>query len=91
MVSRADQATPVRAAFARTDGIAAGSVTPPVPRVATALLEGTLTCPPDSQAAYDTINRTRDNVHAVPNADALVGGTTATNLDVQDAADTTAI
>ena len=49
-------------------------------------MEGTLTSPPDSSAAYDTINRTRDNVHAVPNADALVGGTTATNLDVQDAA-----
>ncbi|HEY2795633.1 MAG TPA: MMPL family transporter, partial [Micromonosporaceae bacterium] len=86
VVSGADQATQVRAAFAGTDGIAAGSVTPPRTQGGTALMEGTLTNPPDSRAAYDTINRIRDNVHAVPNADALVGGTTATNLDVQNAA-----
>ncbi len=86
VVSGADQVTQVRAAFAGTDGIAAGSVTPPRTQGGTALMEGTLTNPPDSRAAYDTIKRIRDNVHAVPNADALVGGTTATNLDVQDAA-----
>ena len=86
VVSAADQATQVRAAFAGTNGIAAGSVTPPRTQGGTALMEGTLTSPPDSSAAYDTIDRVRGNVHAVPNADALVGGTTATNLDVQDAA-----
>jgi len=86
VVSGADQATQVRAAFAGTDGIAAGSVTPPRTSGGTALMEGTLTSPPDSHAAYNTIDRVRSNVHAVPNADALVGGTTATNLDVQDAA-----
>jgi putative drug exporter of the RND superfamily len=86
VVSGVDQATQVRAAFAGTDGIAAGSVTPPRTQGGTALMEGTLTSPPDSSAAYDTIGRVRGNVHAVPNADALVGGTTATNLDVQNAA-----
>ena len=51
-----------------------------------AYLEGTLTSPPDSQAAYDTIDRARAALHAVPGADALVGGNTAVNLDVQRAA-----
>ena len=48
-----------------------------------AYLEGTLTAAPDSQAAYETIDRVRAAVHAVPGADALVGGNTAVNLDVQ--------
>jgi putative drug exporter of the RND superfamily len=51
-----------------------------------AYLEGTLTAPPDSQAAYATIDRAREAVHAVPGADAMVGGNTAINLDVQRAA-----
>jgi predicted RND superfamily exporter protein len=38
--------------------------------------------PPDSQAAYTTVDRARAAVHAVPGAHALVGGTTAINLDV---------
>jgi RND superfamily putative drug exporter len=49
-------------------------------------VEGTLTSAPDSQAAYATIDRVRAAVHAVPGANALVGGTTAINLDVQRAA-----
>ena len=49
-------------------------------------LEGTLTSPPDSQAAYSTIDRVRAAVHSVPGAAALVGGNTAVNLDVQRAA-----
>ena len=52
-------------------------------RAVYAYLEGTLTDPPDSQAAYDTVDRVRDAVHAVPGADAKVGGNTAVNLDVQ--------
>jgi RND superfamily putative drug exporter len=86
VVSAADQATKVRSAFAGTNGIVAASVTTPRVQGGTALIEGTLTSPPDSPAAYDTIERVRDNVHAVPDADALVGGATATNLDVQQAA-----
>jgi RND superfamily putative drug exporter len=71
---------PLRSAFAATRGIA--SVTPPAARAGHAYLEGTLTSPPDSQAAYATIDRVRSAVHAVPAADAKVGGTTAINLDV---------
>lgn len=37
----------------------------------------------DSKAAYDTIARLRTAVHAVPGADALVGGQSAATLDVQ--------
>jgi putative drug exporter of the RND superfamily len=45
------------------------------------VVEGTLIPPPDSQAAYTTIDRARSNVHRVPGADALVGGATAIALD----------
>jgi putative drug exporter of the RND superfamily len=73
----------LRSALAATPGIAA--VTPPVTAGGYAYLEGTLTAPPDSQAAYATIDRVRAAVHAVPGAGALVGGGTAVNLDVQRA------
>jgi putative drug exporter of the RND superfamily len=76
-------AGPLRAAFAATPGIA--HVTPPVTRAGSVYLQGTLTSPPDSQAAYNTIDRARAAVHAVPRAHALVGGTTAVNLDVNRA------
>jgi len=76
-------ATALRAAFAATPGFA--RVTPPVTRAGYAYLEGTLTSPPDSQVAYATIDRTRAAVHAVPNAHALVGGTTAISLDAAHA------
>ena len=80
VIGNASAAAPLRSAFAATPGIA--SVTPPAARAGHAYLEGTLTSPPDSQAAYATIDRVRSAVHAVPGADALVGGTTAINLDV---------
>ena len=73
----------LRSAFAATPGIA--SVTPPAVRAGYAYLEGTLTAPPDSQAAYDTIDRVRSAVHALPGANAEAGGVTAVNLDVKRA------
>ncbi len=48
-------------------------------------VEATLTSAPDSQAAYDTVDRARAVVHAIPGANAIVGGNTAVNLDVQRA------
>jgi RND superfamily putative drug exporter len=54
-------------------------------RAGHAYLTGTLTTAPDSQAAYNTIDRVRTAVHAVPGANALVGGNTAINLDVKNA------
>jgi RND superfamily putative drug exporter len=50
-----------------------------------AYLEATLTSAPDSQAAYTTIDQARTAVHAIPGADAFVGGGTAINLDVSHA------
>ena len=77
-------AAPLRAAFAATPGIA--NVTPPVVRGGWVYLQGTLTVPPDGQAANATIDRVRATVHAVPGAHALVGGNTAINLDIARAA-----
>ncbi|WP_326999864.1 MMPL family transporter [Dactylosporangium sp. NBC_01737] len=45
-------------------------------------IAATLTDPPDSGAAMATIDRLRAAVHAVPGADAVVGGQTATLVDV---------
>ena len=53
----------------------------------TAVPLGTLTSAPDSTAAYNTIDRVRTAVHAVPGAAALVGGNTAVTLDIANAAD----
>jgi len=83
VVGNASAAAPLRSAFAATPGIAA--VTPPVIGAGYVYLQGTLTAAPDSPAAYATIDRVRATVHAVPGADAKVGGTTAINLDVQRA------
>jgi putative drug exporter of the RND superfamily len=42
-----------------------------------------LTDAPDSEAAVSTVEKLRDAVHAVPGADAKVGGQTAIQLDTQ--------
>jgi RND superfamily putative drug exporter len=49
------------------------------------IVNATLTDSYDSQAAYDTVERIRAAVEKVPGADALVGGSSATNLDIQNA------
>src|SRR6185437_8015238 len=63
----------VAAALRSVDGLTA--VTRPVILAGHTYVEATLTSAPDSQAAYDTIDRARAAVHAVPSADAIVGGT----------------
>ncbi len=83
VVANAAQAAPVAAAFRAVPDIT--QVTAPVVKDGHAYLNGTLTVPPDSPAAYTTVNRVRAAVQAVPGADALVGGTSATTLDVQRA------
>jgi RND superfamily putative drug exporter len=72
------------ATFRQVPGIT--NVTEPRVTAGHAYLEGTLTVPPDSQAAGATIDRARAALHAVPGAEAMVGGGTAINLDVQRAA-----
>jgi putative drug exporter of the RND superfamily len=85
VVSNVAPAAQVEAAFRATPGITA--VTGPVTRDGHAFLQGTLTSAPDSQAAFSTIDKVRAAVHAVPGADAVVGGNTAVTLDIARAAD----
>ncbi|TMQ90294.1 hypothetical protein ETD83_36100 [Actinomadura soli] len=56
------------------------------PRDGLAYIEGTLDAPPDAREGFDAIEQARDAVHAVPGANAKVGGTTAVTLDINDAA-----
>ena len=81
VIGNASAAAPLRAALARTPGIAA--VAPPQVKDSLVYLQGTLTSKPDSQAAYATVDRVRANVGAVPGADAKVGGASAISLDVE--------
>ncbi len=47
--------------------------------------ERTLDSASDTEAAYDTVERARDAVHAVDGADAQVGGISAISLDIREA------
>ncbi|MDN5760229.1 MAG: MMPL family transporter, partial [Tomitella sp.] len=47
-------------------------------------IDAILTDAPDSDAALNTVDRLRTAVHAVPDADAMVGGVSAIQLDVRD-------
>jgi RND superfamily putative drug exporter len=85
VVSDVAQAPQVEAAFKATPGIT--GVTQPLIREGHAFLQGTLTSAPDSQAAFGTIDKVRAAVHAVPGAQAMVGGNTAVTLDIARAAD----
>ncbi len=84
VIGKASAVTQLQSAFKATPGIA--DVTPPAAKAGQAYLQGTLTSPPDSTAAYTTIDKVRSSVHAVPGANAKVGGNTAINLDVERAA-----
>lgn len=50
-------------------------------------IDATLESAADSDAAKETVARLRTAVHAVPDADALVGGYTAQQLDTQETAE----
>ena len=50
------------------------------------IVDATLTSSYDSQQAFDTVVRIRSAVHAIPGADALVGGQAAVNYDTNLAA-----
>jgi putative drug exporter of the RND superfamily len=83
VIATAAQADQVKAAFAATPGIAA--VADPVFKNNLVQLDGTLQAAPDSPAAQQTVDRVRDAVHAVPGANAKVGGMTAMVVDINDA------
>jgi putative drug exporter of the RND superfamily len=75
----------VQAAVTGTEGVAEAK--PPQVANGEALIEATLGDPPDSPAAMATIDRLREQVHQIPDADAVVGGTTAYLVDYQRASD----
>ena len=81
IIANADQADAVAQA-AKVDGVAQTAASPDVVN-GRAQVVAILTDAADSEAALDTVARIRDAVHAVPGADALVGGTSATQLDTQ--------
>ncbi|MET9431761.1 MMPL family transporter [Streptomyces sp. NPDC003036] len=92
IIARADRAAQVVAAARGTDGVAfAAPVTASGrPGTGTPLVvdgrvrvDATLTDAADSDAAKETVHRLRERVHAVPDADALVGGYTAQQYDTQ--------
>jgi RND superfamily putative drug exporter len=80
VIGRAHAADQLQAVLSDTPGVTA--VTRPALRDGYAYVEGTLTSPTDSQAAYQTIDQLRSRVHAIPGTDAKVGGGSAVNLDV---------
>ena len=84
VISTAATAGAVRTALADTPGIA--SVTAPVTKDGLSFLQATMTPAPDSPAAYTLVDKIRTTVHAIPGADAKVGGGTAINKDVEAAA-----
>jgi len=61
------------------DGVDA--VADPVTRGGRSLIQATLSSAPDSDAATATLDRIRTTIAAVPGADAIAGGDTATRVD----------
>jgi putative drug exporter of the RND superfamily len=84
VISTAASGGAVQTALAGTPGIA--SVTSPVDKNGLAFLQATMVPQPDSPAAYTLVDTIRTKVHAIPGADAKVGGGTAVNKDVGAAA-----
>ncbi|WP_030418963.1 MMPL family transporter [Streptomyces sp. NRRL F-5065] len=96
IIADAGRTDRVLAAVRVTTGVAsAGAVTdtgrpgggPPRVVDGRVRIDATLRDPADSDAAKDTVARLRSAVHAVPGADALVGGYTAQQYDTQRTAE----
>ena len=75
----------VRTTFQGIQGIAPGTVEVKGEKDGRVYMEGTLAAASDSTAAFDTVDRVRDALHAIQGADTKVGGNSAVNHDVQDA------
>ncbi len=81
VVADADQVGPVREALAGIDGL--GDPAQPVVKDGTVFLQAPLQGDVADPATFDTIEKARDAVHAVPEADGLVGGWSAVYLDTK--------
>ncbi|MFF3171317.1 MMPL family transporter [Streptomyces sp. NPDC057900] len=89
VIASAGRDDAVRRAVATTPGVVPGSViVPPGARPEAdgrVILQATMTAPSDSDGAKETVERVRDAVHAVPGAEAQVGGSTAALIDMDAA------
>ena len=83
VVANAAQADQVRTAMAGVQGL--GAPSQPVVKGSTALITQPVPGDVAGQAAFDSVEQVRDAVHQVPDADALVGGTSAIYLDTTQA------
>ncbi|HET8681497.1 MAG TPA: MMPL family transporter, partial [Micromonosporaceae bacterium] len=85
-VASAAQGVPGVAAVAPYSGLVLPGSPPAGPKVVDGLVrvDVTLADAADSPAAFETVRRLRTALHAVPGAEAQVGGFTAINVDVQD-------
>jgi RND superfamily putative drug exporter len=83
VVANADQADAVRSAMEGIDGL--GEPSPPILKGEVALVSAQLESDPTSKAAFTTVGDVRTAVHQVAGADALVGGASAINSDIEDA------
>jgi RND superfamily putative drug exporter len=84
VVANADRGGAVVKALSGVDGLS--EVSPqPVVKGGVAYVQATIDQDALSQAAFDRVEAARTAVHAVPGADALVGGYSAISLDVENA------
>jgi RND superfamily putative drug exporter len=81
ITARTDGAAEVAAAVRGVEGVASVAEPEPSPDGQWVMIRAVLAAEPDSAAAKDTVERMRDAAHAVPGAEALVGGETAIQLD----------
>jgi RND superfamily putative drug exporter len=87
VIAKAEAVDAVVAAARSATGVAAATATGRSADGRWVSVAATLTDPPDSAAARAAIDRLRAAVHAVPGAEALVGGETATAVDVARASE----
>ncbi|GID28509.1 MMPL family transporter [Paractinoplanes brasiliensis] len=83
VIANASSAERVSRELAAVPGIS--EVAEPVVKGDLAMIDGTLANPPDSAAAQRTVEQARDTLHAIPGANAKVGGYTAVVVDINDA------
>jgi len=81
ITARSAAADEVAAAVRGVEGVASVQEPERAPDGQWTMIRAVLAAEPDSAAAKDTVERMRDAVHAVPGAEALVGGETAIQLD----------
>ncbi|AXE24588.1 hypothetical protein C0216_14965 [Streptomyces globosus] len=95
IIADAGRVEQVQAAARATDGVAAAAAVTatgrpgegdPLVRDGRVRIDATLEAAADSDAAKATVERLRTQVHAVPGADAIVGGYTAQQYDTQQTA-----